>query len=857
MADSDPPEPVTYQSTTQSTPAKHSWKSADPRKHNEPLPPDAKLDRFLQLMDSMGKTVLIPQDGLIAIMRSGESGPAPQPPQEAIETARASFDKLFFSEETGERKTGVTEDAIVQATIGVLNSIGLPNGLVASPSQYKYDLTDDKRAKVDAALYPADYVPNDARPNWTHLRMFVEFKKGGTGNDPFDDDGPIEAPAQTRTETRGQLTAYAYQTLVYQHRTAVYAMLINGSDFRGMRWDYSGLLVTPAKDFSLDPTALLQFFWAFSSLDEVGQGLDPTATLVLPGSAEYKRMDLWAKENSALDMPCEEGADLTGFFDPRPDEAEGHPSTRSRRKADGPTQPVFKYIRDDFRKSISSKWPRYKLKVGPEGREFLVGKPIFTASSVFGRGTRGHIGLDVVEDRFVFLKDSWRPFYKGVDPEGAYLEEMASKPDVSLVVPTVVAHGDVLKQRARSGHAQDDTAASVKVDEPTKVGSKRTHDEVEDDTPEDPESSSPTLRQLIHYRIVVNEVCLKMSNFRNGEHLVKLIEDCVITHRDAYVHFGLLHRDISAGNMMILPRIEEQDGKKRVTWRGVLIDWELAKYVPKDDSAQSARQPERTGTWQFMSVAYVLHPDRPIKIADELESFLHVLIYYGVRYLRHTLEQRATEFIVNYFDTFILEPDRQPVCSYPKAHAVKMGVIDFGGANKKLRFLGLARGATTHPLNSMIFADLLPLFTKRYSIVEWEDSVEDLEKKRKAQRSDNDDVAYQLLMGEPPSEECRNEAAKLDTHDEFLRILKTRLGEAWPDNDKTEDQLSPEYDPRRLVVATMSTLSSLTAVSDSSSSSAAKKSRVNHKAKSSLLVGPKTPHAARPVRPPRKTRRRK
>ncbi|KAI0764257.1 hypothetical protein BD413DRAFT_698563 [Trametes elegans] len=394
MADSDPPEPATYQSTTQSTPAKHTWKSADPRKHNEPLPPDAKLDRFLQLMDSMGKTVLIAQDGLIAIMRSGESGPAPQPPQKAIETARASFRKLFFSEETGERKTGISEDAIVQATIGVLNSIGLPNGLLASPSQYKYDPTDDKRAKVDAALYPADYVPNDARPNWTHLRMFVEFKKGGTANDPFDDDGPVEAAAQTRTETRGQLTAYAYQTLVYQHRTAVYAMLINGSDFRAMRWDYSGLLVTPAKDFSVDPTALLQFFWAFSSLDEVGQGLDPTATLVLPGSPEYKRMDLWAKENT-----------------------EGRPSTRSRRKADGPTQPVFKYVRDDFRKSISSKWPRYKLKVGPEGREFLVGKPIFTASSVFGRGTRGHIGLDVVEDRFVFLKDSWRPFYKGVDPE--------------------------------------------------------------------------------------------------------------------------------------------------------------------------------------------------------------------------------------------------------------------------------------------------------------------------------------------------------------------------------------------------------------------------------------------------------
>ncbi|KAI0764246.1 hypothetical protein BD413DRAFT_197099 [Trametes elegans] len=851
-------------------------------------------------MDSMGKTVLIAQDGLIAIMRSGESGPAPQPPQKAIETARASFDKLFFSEETGERKTGVTEDAIVQATIGVLNSIGLPNGLVASPSQYKYDPTDDKRAKVDAALYPADYVPKDARPNWTHLRMFVEFKKGGTANDPFDDDGPLEAPAQTRTETRGQLTAYAYQTLVYQHRTAVYAMLINGSDFRAMRWDYSGLLVTPAKDFSVDPTALLQFFWAFSSLDEVGQGLDSTATLVLPGSPEYKRMDLWAKENSALDMPCEEGADLTGFFDPRPDEAEGGPSTRSRRKADGPTQPVFKYIRDDFRKSISSKWPRYKLKVGPEGREFLVGKPIFTASSVFGRGTRGHIGLDVVEDRFVFLKDSWRPFYKGVDPEGAYLEEMASKPDVSLVVPTVVAHGDVLEQRTvnglydgggdpaeahlmtegtrpntsrdalsanneRSAHAQDEPAPSSTADEPAKVGSKRTHDELEDHTPQGPKTFSTTLLQLIHYRIVVNEVCLKMSNFRNGEHLVKLIEDCVITHRDAYVHFGLLHRDISAGNMMILPRIEEQDGRKRVTWRGVLIDWELAKYVPKDDSAQRARQPERTGTWQFMSVAYIAHPDRPIKIADELESFLHVLIYYGARYLRHYLGSCATYLIATYFDTFLLGSDGKQLCSIPKAHAVQVGIIDFG-ANLNLVFQDDSE-YEDHPLNEFIYEDLLPLFVERYRIDKWDDAVACRRERKKSQLAsamnisqDADKIAVVLSEKElprgRPSEECTDKAAKLNTHDEFLSLLwMRRTTGTWPENDKMADQLSPE--PRRLVVATMSTLSSGTAPRDPSSSSAAKKGRVDLKAKSLLLVGLNTPQAVRPVRPPKKNRRRK
>ncbi|KAI0764268.1 hypothetical protein BD413DRAFT_197385 [Trametes elegans] len=300
-----------------------------------------------------------------------------------------------------------------------------------------------------------------------------------------------------------------------------------------------------------------------------------------------------------------------------------------------------------------------------------------------------------------------------------------------------------------------------------------------------------------------------MSNFRNGEHLVKLIEDCVITHRDAYVHFGLLHRDISAGNMMILPRIEELDGKKRVTWRGVPIDWELAKYVPKDDSAERARQPERTGTWQFMSVAYVAHPDRPIKIADELESFLHVLIYYGVRYLRHTLKECATEFIVDYFDTFHIGHNRQQVCSYPKTNAVKMGT-NFIDSSEDLRFLDDS-GYEEHPLNDLIFNEILPLFVERYRIDTWDDAVARRREKKKAQlvsamniSQDADKIAVVLSEKEippgRPSEECTDKAAKLNTHDEFLNLLRTcRTTGTWPDNDKVADQLSLDHDPRRLV----------------------------------------------------------
>ena len=55
---------------------------------------------------------------------------------------------------------------------------------------------------------------------------------------------------------------------------------------------------------------------------------------------------------------------------------------------------------------------------------------------------------------------------------------------------------------------------------------------------------------------------------------------------------GYMHRDISAGNILIYPSvIYLKDAKvMAVRWCGVLSDWELAK----DASLMVATQPERT-----------------------------------------------------------------------------------------------------------------------------------------------------------------------------------------------------------------------------------------------------------------------
>lgn len=72
--------------------------------------------------------------------------------------------------------------------------------------------------------------------------------------------------------------------------------------------------------------------------------------------------------------------------------------------------------------------------------------------------------------------------------------------------------------------------------------------------------------------------------------------ECVfLAHEDAVNKAHVHHRDISAGNILICPSIAMcEDGKLRVTWRGVLTDWELSKPVTPDGTQLAARQPKRT-----------------------------------------------------------------------------------------------------------------------------------------------------------------------------------------------------------------------------------------------------------------------
>ena len=62
-------------------------------------------------------------------------------------------------------------------------------------------------------------------------------------------------------------------------------------------------------------------------------------------------------------------------------------------------------------------------------------------------------------------------------------------------------------------------------------------------------------------------------------------------HYGAWDILGILHRDISSGNILIYPIIDKVGNTRHIIWQGVLADWEMAKNMREE---ARKRQPHRT-----------------------------------------------------------------------------------------------------------------------------------------------------------------------------------------------------------------------------------------------------------------------
>ncbi|EJF59464.1 hypothetical protein DICSQDRAFT_89330 [Dichomitus squalens LYAD-421 SS1] len=549
-------------------------------------------------------------------------------------------------------------------------------------STYTCDFDTESTGPIThAAIFRAEESSSKRPQSWFDQSVPVVFVRHFTGGDPFDRTQLDDEYGVMKEESQRvfkHLTKTVDRLFAAQQRVFLYMLLVMGRRCRVLRWDRAGVTVTPASDYYERPRLLRDYLWRLSNMESSALGFDPSATRVLPGDVDFVRMDF-----SALPDPTDADhteRDLT-------DEVQ-EPST-------------FAYVRAMFRASLASDWPRYRLQVpdGKETRSFLVGKPVFRADGVLGRGTRGYVALDCETHRFVWLKDTWRAAYMIAQREGDVLQKL-NQAGVEYI-PTLVCHGDILDQSTKTFdwweriHALPSipSSSSLSTDvshsssrtlvDQQPVGKRKRAEDIGDDTslrrskgPLTPDVSGHSgcpLQEHKHYRIVVEEVAIPLKKFRNGKQLASVVLDAIQAHFQASTKppTPVLHRDISSGNILIYPRVRRlEDGTRlAMVWTGLLVDWELSKPIHGEKASSKATQAERMGTYQFMSVNLLTRPWSLVKISDELESFFHVLVYNSVLYLRSNCDCR-TSYIDNYFNDYA-GPARAHTCGW-KSFAVEI-----------------------------------------------------------------------------------------------------------------------------------------------------------------------------------------
>ncbi|TFK78957.1 hypothetical protein K466DRAFT_611692 [Polyporus arcularius HHB13444] len=121
--------------------------------------------------------------------------------------------------------------------------------------------------------------------------------------------------------------------------------------------------------------------------------------------------------------------------------------------------------------------------------------------------------------------------------------------------------------------------------------------------------------------------------------------------------------------------------------------------------------------------AYILlNPLMPTSIADELESFLHVLVYGCIRHVRSSLEsiEEIQEFIHAYFAGGSYDPKyKQASCPVAKRESVVVGQTLTFTTRPVVFSTPDGKITKEHPLNKLI-AKLLAVFHSRYVVHAWD-----------------------------------------------------------------------------------------------------------------------------------------
>jgi serine/threonine protein kinase len=405
---------------------------------------------------------------------------------------------------------------------------------------------------------------------------------------------PFVKDSTEAISTLGQMTSYVTSHLGSQFRTHVFFILIVHNYARIIRWDRGGAVVTAPIWFN-EEHHLFNFFTCYN----------------------YANSNIRGSDSSVRAPKTKELHDATHCI-------------------------------GEFRDSGSDRGNAKKFLVvsvlsGEESNHFVIEAPFATISPPTGCATQSFIAYDILREKHVFLKDSWRININDMLREGDSYAILYKKG-----VPNIAECLDL-------GDIGDGTYHST-----------QTHLFVDADWVTSPKPTAEFTPHR-HYRIVLDTIGTPLEQFKCSRDMVRAIRASLIgeffgspnvcftlmddvttiAHEAAYTHCSILHRDISPSNILISDNYD----------CGLLIDWVLCKNV--NSTEHKARRAARMvrierllvctavlmnwnqGTWQFMAADLISDPIISQTFVHDLKSAFYVMFWLSLKYLPNSYDPSA------------------------------------------------------------------------------------------------------------------------------------------------------------------------------------------------------------------------
>lgn len=422
-------------------------------------------------------------------------------------------------------------------------------------------------------------TPPGVIPSWADVRVVGELKANPEKSD--------------QDSTVVQIANYAREVFGSQPwRRWVLCFTLCGSDLRVWQFDRGGAVGSTIIDIHKQWQLFVRTFFSLATIDATSCGFDPT----IQCNDVDGRVDTFDPTLAAYRSEPQRPWIWIPTFIP------GTPVDIDALTVPPSVAAAF---------PTATTWTRLELKPSSMAKRWA----IITRAAMC---SRARVWGSETDDWPYVVKDQWRAPER--EPEGDLISQCTC-PDATGL-PRSLWHGDILSIKPPSEHATADDIFSLRPPSSSRRGTTAAPNlrRVTETSHHLLRSSSIALNR-IHTRLVISPAGHSLTRFTSYTQLLSALHSAVLAHRHMFRTHKILHRDISANNIILLPSPGGDDG--------VLIDFDLAVSTARE-SASGATQ--RTGTFDFMAYDILADPATAHTPIHDLESFFYVLLWLIIYY---------------------------------------------------------------------------------------------------------------------------------------------------------------------------------------------------------------------------------